>query len=121
MTNDENIAALNLNRLKLKEIHFAWDNPRDNLEPKFRYYAERAKHKPHGDVATVYVLVNFNSTMEENLRRIYTLDELGYMPYVMIYDKPNAPKEIRDLQRWCNNPRIFRKCPRFEDYRKERG
>ena len=56
--------------------------------------------------------------MEENLYRIYTLRDLGYDPYVMIYDKPNAPREIKDLQRWCNNLFIFRSCERFEDYKK---
>lgn len=59
--------------------------------------------------------------MEENLYRIYTLRDLGYDPYVMIYDKPNAPREIKDLQRWCNNRLIFRSCERFEDYKKGGG
>lgn len=66
----------------------------------------------------VYCLTNFNSTMEENLYRIYTLRDLGYDPYVMVYDKPHAPKEIRNLQRWCNNKIIFKLCPKFEDYGK---
>lgn len=65
----------------------------------------------------VYVLTNFDSTMEENLYRIYTLRDLGYDPYVMVYDKLNAPKEIRRLQRWCNNKIIFKKCPDFKDYK----
>jgi hypothetical protein len=56
--------------------------------------------------------------MEENLYRIYTLRDMGYDPYVMVYDKPNAPREIRDLQRWCNNKIIFKKCKKFEDYRR---
>lgn len=30
---------------------------------------------------------------------------------------PNAPKEIRRLQRWCNNRIIHGAVPRFEDYR----
>jgi hypothetical protein len=42
----------------------------------------------------------------------------GDDPYVMVYDKPNAPKEIKDLQRWVNNRFIFRKCLTFEDYKK---
>ena len=37
-------------------------------------------------------------------------------PYVMVYDKPNATKEIKRLQRWCNNKIIFKKCPDFNDY-----
>ena len=79
-------------------------------------YAKNAKHKPHGRFGTVYVLVGFHSTMEENLYRIYTLRDLGFDPYVMVYNKANAPRELRMLQRWCNNIRIFRKCERFEEY-----
>lgn len=105
-----------INAMKLKEVHFAWDNPEDDLTEKFRRYAEAAKHKPHGRFGTVYVLTGYNSTMEENLYRIYTLRDLGFDPYVMVYDKPHAPKELRKLQRWCNNIWIFRKCRRFEDY-----
>lgn len=116
LTNEENITAIN--HLKLKEIHFAWDNPRDNLESKFEFYTRYAKHKPHGKYGTVYILTNYGTTMQENLYRVYILRDLGFDPYIMIYDKPNAPREIRDLQRWCNNRRIFRSCPKFEDYKK---
>lgn len=116
LTNEENITAIN--HLKLKEIHFAWDNPRDNLESKFEFYTRYAKHKPHGKYGTVYILTNHGTTMQENLYRVYILRDLGFDPYIMIYDKPNAPREIRDLQRWCNNRRIFRSCPKFEDYKK---
>ena len=105
-----------INAMKIKDIHFAWDNPEDELAGKFKWYAENAKHKPHGKYGTVYVLVGFNSTMEQNLRRVYTLHDLGYDPYVMVYDKPHAPKELRRLQRWVNNIRIFWKCKRWEDY-----
>jgi len=77
-------------------------------------------YRKKGHCKTVYVLTNFNSTMEENLHRIYTLRDMNYDPFVMIYDKPSAPIEIRDLQRWCNNKVIFKKCRRFEDYKPTR-
>ena len=112
--NDEIVDLLN--RVKIKQIHFAWDNPKDDLEPMFKAYREGAKHKPHGKFGTVYCLTNFGTTLEEDLYRIYTLRDLGYNPYVMVYDKPNAPKHIRDLQRWVNNRFIFRSCEKFEDY-----
>lgn len=115
LTNERNIALLN--SIKVKEIHFAWDNANDDLRPYFERYKALAKHKPHGHYGTVYCLTNFGSTMEENLYRIYTLRDLGFDPYVMVYDKPNAPKEVRDLQRWVNNKFIFRSCERFEDYK----
>lgn len=105
-----------LNKMRLQNVHFAWDNPKDDLTEKFRNYAERATHKPHGSYGTVYCLTNFNSTMEEDLYRIYTLRDMGYDPDVRVYDKPHAPRAVKDLQRWCNNRIIFKSCPNFDDY-----
>lgn len=115
---ERNIDAIN--RMKLKDIHFAWDYMKEEkaVLRGLELYRLLAKHKPSGAFGTVYTLVNYDTTMEENLRRIYTLWEMGFYPYVMVYDKPNAPQEIRDLQRWCNNRFIFKSCPRFEDYNK---
>jgi hypothetical protein len=115
LLNDDDIA--DINQMRLRTLHFAWDNPKDNLEPKFKAFAKQFRRK--SNIGMVYCLTNYNSTMEENLYRIYTLRDLGYDPYVMIYDKPNAPKEIRRLQRWCNSKFIFKSCKKFEDYQKE--
>lgn len=104
-----------LNNMKIKMIHFAWDDPNDDLAARFRLFAERSRIKDYRR-KTVYILTNYNSTMEENLYRIYTVRDLGYSPYVMIYNKPAAPQEVRWLQRWCNNKWVFRTTPRFEDY-----
>lgn len=105
-----------INRMRLRTLHFAWDNPKENLEPMFSFFSKRFTRRL--DKGTVYVLTNFNSSMEENLYRIYTLRSLGFKPYVMIYNKPNASKEIRSLQRWCNNKIVFNACPDFLDYKK---
>lgn len=108
-----------IKRLKVKMLHFAWDDVKDErlVVPKLKMFKEitgidRRK-------LTVYVLVNYNSTMEENLHRIYTLRELGYDPYVMVYEKWKAPQEIIDLQRWVNAKPVFRTIQRFEDYNKK--
>lgn len=119
MITDQDIE--DLNRIRLTKIHFAWDNPKDDLAGKFAEYAKGARWKPHGRFGTVYCLTNYNSTMEENLYRIYTLRDLGYDPYVMIYNKPSAPREVRLLQRWCNNKIIFRAEPDFRKYDYRRG
>lgn len=103
-----------LNAMRVKDIHFAWDNPHEDLTDKFKMFAQNFKR--HSNIAMVYVLTNFNSTMEENLYRIYRLRDMGYDPYVMIYNKPSAPKEIKALQRWCNSKWIFKSVARFEDY-----
>jgi len=107
-----------INHMRLKRLHFAWDNPKEDLENRFRNFAQRFRRK--SNIATVYCLTNYNSTMEENLHRVYTLRDLGYDPYVMIYNKPEAPIEIRDLQRWCNNKILFKSVKRFEDYKPHR-
>ena len=121
LLNEENISVIN--RIKLKEIHFAWDYMKESEEvlKGLKLYAKKATKKPHGKFGTVYCLTNFYTTMEEDLYRIYTLRDMGYSPYVMIYDKPNASREIRFLQRWCNNHRIFRSEPDFEKYNPKRG
>lgn len=113
---EDNIAALN--RVKLKMIHFAWDMM-EQSEAVLRGLELYAKHGTIQDHRRrlVYVLTNYGTTMEENLYRIYKLRELDYDPYVMIYDKPYAPKEIKRLQRWCNNRIIFKSCEKFEDYK----
>lgn len=103
-----------INKMRIRTLHFAWDNPKEDLREKFKDFAEGFRR--HSNIGMVYVLTNFGSTMEENLGRIYTLRDMGYDPYVMIYDKPNAPKEIRRLQRWCNNKILFKSCKKFENY-----
>lgn len=118
---EQNIEAIN--KIKLKEIHFAWDymHEEKRVLRGLELYAKMATRKPHGNFGTVYVLTNYDTTMEENLYRIYKLRDMGYDPYVMIYDKPNAPREIRLLQRWCNNKIIFRTEPDFYKFDPKKG
>ena len=108
-----------LSRIKIKEIHFAWDRYEDRelVVPRFELYAKYGK-LVHGHNAIVYVLVNYDTTIEQDLERIYTLRELGYWAYVMVYDKEHAAPIYKDLARWVNNRFIFAKCKRFEDYKK---
>lgn len=117
LTNERNIDLIN--KIKVKQIHFAWDNHKDDLTKYFERYKALAKHKPHGHYGMVYCLVNFGSTIEEDLHRIYTLRDLQYDPYVMIYNKDDLPKghELRQLQRWVNNKFIFRATKTFDEYK----
>jgi len=105
-----------LNQMKLKILHFAWDNYEfktyellKEFRPLIKYDSRRLR---------VYVLTNFNTTHEQDLERIYKLRELQYDPYVMIYDKPTAPKITKQMARWVNNKFIWRVCDRFENYGK---
>ena len=112
----QNIEALNA--IKIKMIHFAWDFM-EQSEAVIHGLELYAKHGKIRDSRrrVVYVLTNYGTTMDENLFRIEECVRLGYNPYVMVYDKPNAPKEVKRLQRWCNNRTIFKKCPNFRDYK----
>ena len=111
-----------IKRIKIKEIHFAWDLMKNSKRVihGLNLWKRYGKRDRHGSWGAVYVLTNYNTTMAENLYRVYKLRDVGFDPYVMVYDKPHAPQEIRDLQRWCNSRTIFKSCPDFKDYRARR-
>lgn len=109
-----------LRQMKIKQVHFAWDRYEDKKEivPKFKEFKEFVgwdKRK-----LPVYVLINFNTTIEQDLDRIYTLRDLGYWPYIMVYNKENTKPgdTVRRMQRWVNMRAVFEKVKRFEDYRR---
>lgn len=109
----DNVALLN--RVRVKAVHFAWDDPNIDLTPYFRRFLELTNIRGFRR-KRVYVLTNYGSTHEQDLYRINTLWRMGYDPYVMIYDRPNAPPVTRRLQRWVNNKRIFHTVSDFFDY-----
>ena len=113
LTTPDNVALLN--RVRTKAVHFAWDDPETDLTTCFRRFVELTNIKSDRR-RRVYVLTNFGSTHEQDLYRVNTLRGLGYDPYVMVYERPTAPKITRQLQRWVNNKRIFHTVTRFEDY-----
>jgi len=105
-----------LNRMNISMLHFAWDNYEfDTYEKLKRFRPLLNTDERH---TRVYVLTNFNTSHMQDLERIYKLKELQYDPYVMIYNKSQAPKETRNLQRWCNNKFIYRTVEKFEDYKR---
>lgn len=121
LTNPKNIEKIK--RLKIKMLHFAWDKEKDEeiILEKLRQFKELTglNHRKLG----VYMLTNYDTTFEYDLYRVYKLKELGYDPYVMIYDKQNAPRQIRLLQRWVNNKIIFRSgsAETYEEYNSKIG
>ena len=108
-----------IRKLKVKAVHFAWDRyeDRDVILPKFQMFKEVTGWGYRK--MSVFVLVNFDTTFEQDLERVYTLRDIGYNPYVMIYDKDHTTgrDDVRKLQRWVNNRRIFRTVNTFEEYR----
>ena len=108
-----------LSKIRIKEIHFAWDRyeDKDKVLPKLELFARVTGLKKHGHKAIVYTLTNFSTTFDQDLERIYTLRDMGYWPYVMVYDKEHADKKYKRLQRWVNMRSTFAVVKRFEDYK----
>lgn len=115
MINEKNIELIK--QLNLKCIHFAFDRwqDRDIIEPKLREFASRTGYNKDKGRVMVYILCNFDTTLEQDIYRIQLCRELKFSPYPMIYDKQHADPVYRKLQRWCNNF-VFWKVPTFEEY-----
>lgn len=109
-----------IRQMKVKELHFAWDRYEDKelIIPKLIMFKETTRLNARKLI--VYVLCNYNTTFEQDLDRIYTLRDMGYWAYVMLYDKENIPKghPYRKLARWVNNRFIFAKVQSFDEYQK---
>ncbi|MBR4863061.1 MAG: radical SAM protein [Oscillospiraceae bacterium] len=127
-----------MHRIKVKDFHFAWDDPREDLFPQFLKIATSGLKTTKRVGIGVYVLTNYWSTHEEDLARCYKLRILGFNPYVMIYDKQKfvdshgkllpdvwdryTPDQIyhfklcQHLQRWTTARRIWGMCPTIEQY-----
>lgn len=132
-----------ISQMKVSNIHFAWDRYEDkeDILPKFEMF-KKVTGLSYQNL-TVYMLTNFDTTTDEDLDRVYTLRNLGFNPYVMIYNKddfvecdkngkPIRTKSENELlkrytseqiqhfnicwkiQQWVNNRIIFRSCGRFE-------
>lgn len=110
-----------IRQIKMEYYHFAWDNPKDEekIVPKLKMFMDYGT--PLKAKVICYCLTNFDSTIEQDLYRIYTLRNISIRPYVMIYDKEHCDPIYLKMQRWCNNPRLFWTVQTFEEYDRRKG
>lgn len=108
-----------MKQIKIRFPHFAYDRYEDKhiIEPKFREIAERTGWNRGNVGVTVYILTNFDTTLEQDIERIQFCRSLNWSPFPMIYDKEHADPIYLKLQRWCNNY-IFWKCKTFDEYKR---
>lgn len=108
-----------IKQMKIKELHFAWDRyeDKDIIISKLKMFKEITQIDIRKLI--VFVLCNFDTTIDQDLERIYTLRELGYWAYVMLYDKENISKnsKLRKMARWVNMRNIFASVKDFNDYK----
>lgn len=117
LVNDRNMELLK--QIRLESIHFAFDRwqDKDIIEPRLRDFVKKTGFNKDRGKVMIYILTNFDTTLEEDLYRIQLCRELRIAPYPMIYDKEHCDPIYRKLQRWCNNF-IFWSVPTFEEYLK---
>ncbi len=110
-----------LNKLPLyKSVHIAWDLPQIDLTDKLREIVRYIKAWK----LMCYILVGFNSTIDQDMYRIERCRELGIKPYVMPYrdfeNKTSPSQYARDLAQYVNKPQIFKSCS-FADFMPRKG
>ena len=117
LVNDRNLELLQ--KIRLTNIHIAFDRYQDKdfLMPKIRKFCEATGFSRSKGGMMCYILVNYDTTLSQDIERIQFCREMNISPYPMIYDKAHCDPVYRKLQRWCNNF-IFWKCPTFVEYKR---
>jgi len=124
--NDDIASALV--KIKVKEYHIACDTvfmwPFAKEAMKRIWKAKRTAH------ISCYVFVDWRNPdwFEGAIKRLDELAAADHMvnfepdgvrrfaPFLMLWDRENAPRKALDLQRWCNRREIFHSIP-FKDYK----
>ena len=107
-----------LKQIKTKMWHFAFDFMKNEkaIVKGLQTFVNVMGLKAVKTKCYVYVLTNYNTTFEEDLRRVKLIQGIGIDPDIRIYRKKTAPQITKDLQRWCNNRLIYRSQPDFMQY-----
>lgn len=113
--------AYYLNKIKLKsKIHIAWDLPEIDLTDKLKEVVKYIKPSK----LMCYVLIGYNSTIEQDLYRVLSLQYLGITPFVQPYrdfENKRMPTQYeKDFARWVNKQWIFESCD-FADFEPRKG
>lgn len=91
-----------LKQIRIEMLHFAFDFMKfeKQIVKGLKLAKEVLNIKEQN--AVVYMLTNYDTTIEEDLYRVNLIRELGYMPDVRIYRRDSLPRHhvLRDLQRW---------------------
>ena len=108
--NEKNVEILK--QINISMLHFAFDfmkNEKRIIEG-LKIAKETLEISERNTI--VYMLTNYDTTIEQDLYRIDKIKEVGFQPDVRIYRKEALPDRhiLRDLQRWCNNRFLYHSC-----------
>ncbi len=116
-----NSIAKELNSIRhVSDIRFAWDNISDE---KAFFRGMKILQRNRCKRAMFYVIVGFDSTIEEDLYRFNKIKELGQRAYCMRHEKVKGDRLYNDLSSWVNQQRFFSKMDfsEFQIRRKNRN
>lgn len=117
--NEEQAAALKMMK-HYRQPHIAWDLPKLDLQPQLETFARHIRSSS----ITCYVLIGFNSTIEQDLHRVRVLKKMRYTPFVQAYrDFENKRQRTWyevDFARWANNRFFLNSCD-FVDFEPRKG
>jgi len=100
-----------------RRIYFAWDDMKyEKAVRKGIKTLINAGIKPSH--LMFYILVGYNSTHKEDMKRFEIIREYGADPYIQIYNNRKDDKWIRNFARWVNK-RLYKVCE-FKDYKRNK-
>jgi len=104
---DEHVAII-LAAPHTRNLHLAFDHPRDERHVRRAIALFQAGGFLTRHYLTIFVLVGYDTTEEEDLHRIEVIRSLGANPFVMKYDRHDPYQ--KQLSKWVNRKAIFRSC-----------
>jgi hypothetical protein len=122
LVNDENSDLLSQvnyrdNHFRKKRLYFAFDDPK--LEQIIIKKVNLLKqHGIKAEEILFYVLVGYNTTFDEDMHRFKVLNDLGCLPFIMLYNNTRKPL-LRKFARWVN--KRYYKVVSWQDYDKNKG
>lgn len=105
-----------IKKIKLERVHFAWDRIEDEKIICERLETFLKNVTSDYRKVVLYVLVNFDTTFEQDLYRINKIREIGASPYVMIYEAETADKKYTKLRQWVNARAKWRTNKNFNEF-----
>ena len=109
-----------LKKINTKMFHFAFDFMKNEKQIVKGLQLFRKTVNCNTRNCVVYMLTNYDTTINQDLYRIKLIEQLGFVPDIRIYRKATAPQILKDMQRWCNNRFIYQ-ATQLEDYVPRKG
>ena len=97
---------------KTKSLHFAFDNPKheDIIRRKVKILVDAGIKPKH---LMFYILIGYNTTDKQDMKRVEILKELGCIPYIMKFNQSQNPTH-KKLARWVN--RRYHEFKTYEEF-----